>query len=328
MLRLIVCIALTTLISAQKTCANEDGKKAAPIKNEPSVKPTRKAPATAKKTTARGKAKKESRPKDESVLADQRKNADAAREKLGVILAADESEEFILYTDMPGETGPLLKALQDAFTWLSRDVFELAPEDELWEGKCIVFVFTSRKTYERFCTEIAELPDLTKAQAFFARRGGRVVIAGAMPDVRDAKPVMGSVLVHELTHAFLEYYRTTGNAKVWLHEGLAQFMEIRGYPELGLGRSQAEIIRGQLRIGNLPMLSEIFVFQSIRGDDHKSYALAWSVVDFMIRIDARKFARFVDEVKTGKTEEEAIGTAYRMPMKRFEAMWREHAARM
>ncbi len=148
--------------------------------------------------------------------------------------------------------------------------------------------------------------------------------AGAVNDGRIRMPVQGltsvtghlsSTLKHELTHSFI-HQKTRGRAPVWLHEGIAQWMEGKR------SRDNANLLVQAYEKKVFVPLRAIENSFSGMPADVASYAYAWSlgVVEYMVQTNgAGDLARILDRINTESSAEEAVRSVLRMDYAELEA---------
>jgi hypothetical protein len=143
--------------------------------------------------------------------------------------------------------------------------------------------------------------DLTRAPAW----------AGAVNDGRLRVPVQGlsqvtpelaRVLRHELAHSFLAQ-KTGGRCPVWLHEGVAQWLEGQRSRE-----ARATLLAAVQRHGPLPLAALESSWTELPAET-ASLAYTWSlaVVEFLIETHGlRDLERLLDRIAASATAEQAV----------------------
>lgn len=148
--------------------------------------------------------------------------------------------------------------------------------------------------------------------------------AGAVNDGRIRVPVQGLstvtselslTLKHELTHSFI-HQKTRQRAPIWLHEGVAQWLEGKRSGEYAslLVKAYEQKVSIPLRamgrsFGNMP-------------PDVAGYAYAWSlaVVEYIVQTNGiGDIVRILDRINTEPTNEEAVRSVLRMGYADLEA---------
>lgn len=191
----------------------------------------------------------------------------------------------------------ILRTLEDHFQSIERDL-DFAPPEPIG-----VILYTEQ-----------DFVDITRAPAW----------AGAVNDGRIRLPVqgltsvtreLGSTLKHELTHSFV-HQKTRGRAPVWVHEGVAQWLEGKRAKEHAslvveaYDRKLAIPLKALERsFGNLP-------------PDVAGYAYAWSlaVVEYIAQSSGTgDIARILDRMNSERSPEEALRSILRMDYAELES---------
>jgi len=141
--------------------------------------------------------------------------------------------------------------------------------------------------------------------------------AGAANDGRIRMPVQGltsvtdhlsSTLKHELTHSFI-FQKTRGRAPVWLHEGIAQWMEGKR------SRDNANLlIQAYEQKLSVPLRVMEKSFSEMP-TDVAAYAYAWSlgVIEYIAQANGSgDIARILEGINTESTAEEAVRSVLHM----------------
>jgi tetratricopeptide (TPR) repeat protein len=147
---------------------------------------------------------------------------------------------------------------------------------------------------------------------------------GALNDGRIRVPVQGltsmtqdlsQTLKHELTHSFI-HQKTLGRAPVWLHEGVAQWMEGQR-----AGQYAQVLVAAYDQKVSLPLRAMEGSFLNLPGDV-ASYAYAWSlgVVEFIVsRNGMSDVERILERINSDPSTEAATRNTLRLDYEQLEA---------
>ena len=197
------------------------------------------------------------------------------------------------------------------------------PEDEVvWDGRCRVKLFARREEFVAFARAAH------KSHAA-AESGGYTRITKADPDIvlylRDGDQArLQQVLVHEMTHVFLQLFHNDAKIDVWLHEGFAQHFEFQVQPERSRLKASRERAKELVRGGKARPLATFWT-ASFPPTDLDGYAQAWSLVDFMVtKGSAKRTGRFILAIKDGKDQETALQESFGCSLDKFEGLWKRY----
>jgi len=159
-----------------------------------------------------------------------------------------------------------------------------------------------------------EFVDVTRAPSW----------AGALNDGRIRIPVQGltsvtqelsSTLKHELTHSFI-FQKTRSRAPIWLHEGIAQWMEGKRAEE-----SSNLVIQAYEKKVYVPLRMMERTFSGMPSEV-AAYAYAWSlsVVEYIVQANGSgDIARILDRINTEPTAQDAVRSVLRMDYAELES---------
>lgn len=241
--------------------------------------------------------------------------------KIGTNLELHESKHFFVYTDFP-KAKPLVTACERVYQGLRR-VFGVKKGAVVWVGKCTVFFFQNREDFLRFARTEDGFERATLTAGYFKIGKERTHIAVPQPALAQGREEQFvSTVVHEMGHAFLEAYANAGKRNVWLHEGVAQTCELIHNPaDAGIARHK-ERVKGWARSGAPPETFRQMVNRNyILGSDLDGYAMAWSMVDWMIKTQPKDFRKLLDLVRKGQTGPTLLEHAFDTPIDRLQQQW-------
>ena len=235
---------------------------------------------------------------------------------IGTSLECYESQHFLLYTDFRNP-----KRYADACEKVHkglRKAFKMKKGTEVWPGKCVMFLFRNREDFIRFGKQIDHFERVAASAGYFTR--DRLGVHIAIPEslaARDRGKRFAFTVVHELGHAFLEGYCGPRCAPAWLHEGVAQACELL------LDANAPHILRYKSVVkGSRPYsFADMLVKPSIPPDDYHAYAISWSLVNWMIEAEPKRFRKYVTLVKKRQIGPQAIEDSFGKTPYQVERAW-------
>ena len=236
-----------------------------------------------------------------------------------------ESEHFTLRT-RPGKDTLLapyaLPALEKAYAGLTRDL-GVAPL-----AKIRVEVYDSAKS-------LAHVSPLTveqiKASGTIALcKYSRLMITSPKALLR------GYPWLDTLSHEFVHYLvtqRGRNTVPIWLHEGLAKFLETRwrGPPGMAVDEMQLQLLQEAARKKTLIPFARMHPSIALLPTQEQA-ALAFAEVEAAMRLLYQRggqpaLTELVSAMAAGLTDEQAVAQAYGKSFKEFEADWRAEVAK-
>ena len=305
---------LDELIEAH-TKADRPRAVAAPDKPQPEAAPAQATKARTSTKTPRG------RRREDEQLAAVRERWKDVNAKVGTNLVEHVSEHFVVYTDLPDGKG-MARGCEVVFKGLRR-VFGLKKREQVWDGKCVMFLFRSRGDFLRFAEVIDAFEGAKTSGGYFKPSKHGAHIAIPQPSLMaGGDRQMVAVAVHELGHAFLETYCGHRRAPIWLHEGVAQVCEqIHDPNDRGLSRHK-ERMKRWVDSGYPPRtFRSMLELESMPGSDHESYAMAYSMVEWMARAEPKKLRNLLELTKRGAAPTAALEAAFDMRVTKLERYW-------
>lgn len=252
----------------------------------------------------------------------------------------------------PDEAAAVLEAAEKVATGFDR-LFRPGPEDKLDGLRVEVVVPHKAPTYARFVREFAREQEIekmkgletwatsaSKMKSFWWTDPRAAIGAFLFPNTLQ---VLKSTVAHSMTYVLLNRYRFNFRFSTpWLAEGLAYHLEIAGVgpsSAFTIGRAGIpgggdptawqdttrwpELLRGAVLSGQDTPLPRL-VLEKADGLSLVDLAKSWSVVDYLVRLDAAKFKAFVDGTKAHRDdpEEGALKAAYGFDFRTLETRWR------
>jgi len=188
-----------------------------------------------------------------------------------------ETPHFIVEFSVPPTIGRGYATLcEKAYTKFS-DIFQVPESEVVWEGKCKIYLFANHDQFVRFAAET---------------HGAGAAISGGytLPNKKDPLIVLfiqgkdhitlQQVLIHEMTHVFLQVFHKEVRLSTWIHEGFAQLFEFQHHPEKSRLQTSRSKAKAMVKQGMTRPLSGFWV-SAFPATDYAGYAQAWSLVNFM-----------------------------------------------
>ena len=251
--------------------------------------------------------------------------ADHARESFAPSLHLIESEHYLIYSAWTSGYDPMLSALcEDLYAALVKR-FSLDPKETVWAGKCPVYVFWDPDHFQRFMNEVDHVsdrnPSMMHSDAYHGKRGqlGYIVLNGSKkfgPTEADALIRFKELLAHEGAHAFLYRLISTRGLPLWVEEGFADYMAALMVPFSSA--STRHIDGAVFGLNNPTAVPALFDKKDFNANE---YGLAQSLTRYLIGASAPAFVNFVELLKRGKAEPEALAAAYKLTREQLIANW-------
>ncbi len=283
-------------------------------------KPKAKAPATEK---AQDKKVVKYKPVTKEQAAANRKRAIEMGEKTRTFapnMHMVETAHCLIFTEWDRSNDkPLAEICERMYRALSRQ-FDIPPKQNIWAGKCPIFIFWEKLHFVQFTQEVDRKRHASAAAYHVQHRGGFCYIVMNRCEKRER---FFEWLVHEATHAFLGRYMTNRRVPIWLNEGLAEYMAATLVPECNSAKEHEVAAKRAVK----EKRDVRYVLKSTRLD-YFGYGIAQSIVRFMIARDRRRFIRFVQLLKEGKKEDEALKLSYGLTQEQLVRGWEQAVTRM
>jgi len=229
-----------------------------------------------------------------------------------------ETPHFLLYSAWdPNQDRALTTILEKMYVKLCQQ-FNIPPGQNIWAGKCPVYVFWEAEHYRRFTTEV-DGTNMAKAggYAYWSGDGFTYIVLNRVR----SKTGFYHILVHEGTHAFVSRYRTNRSIATWANEGLAEYMAST-LVKSSYGAKQ-HVKAAKTAIKENRDISGIF--QDV-GLNEFDYGIVQGLVRLLIARDRKAFVRFFTLMKEGKSDEQALLEAYGLTREQLVAAWQRAVA--
>jgi hypothetical protein len=264
-----------------------------------------------------------------------------------------ETAHYRVYADMDHKTAHKVAEWNEHLYKMLSQILGHKEGDKLWNDKCDIYYFDTRQKFQEFAAKVDRSAVGVNSGGYFMHRGRDVHIAIPFYDriAGEGKKERKAhnTLFHEGTHAFLQLAGEAVRIMPWLHEGLAQYMEfyIDNFVYCGGDPSKRHLTEGFQRnmvllrddIGrdNIQSFDAMMRASVISPTDPRSYAYAWSMVTFLVKVHPAKFTKMVKlikekesrlpnpefpgEDKAYQAHKEAIEEAFGYELKRVEEAW-------
>ena len=255
-----------------------------------------------------------------AIVDQQKKRLDEVNKRLIARMRLVETPHYLVFSDAdPAMTGLFVKWCEALYSNLCRH-FAIGAEEKTWDGKCILVVFNSRAMYQQFAKTF-DGSDVSRSGAYFAWEGQPAdqpqLVHICIPlDTRDPRRLQ-ELFAHEGTHAFFQLYRKVVDLPLWLHEGLAEFMTVVNDKSLTAQKQQWSTRMAQAGTS----IRKILEVPTGQRFEYPAYSVSYTLVDFLLTAGKSKFKKFIDLVKDGKPQEEALQEAYGFGLAELERRW-------
>lgn len=138
-------------------------------------------------------------------------------------------------------------------------------------------------------------------------------------------------LAHEYVHLAVAR-KSRNHTPIWLHEGIAKYMETawRGEPGLALQIPSQNLLREAVEKKQLipfeDMHPSIALLPTAR-DAALAFAEVFTAIEFLQAEREDAVSTLLTELGKGKSDQEAVGEVFGKPFPLFEAAWRRHLER-
>lgn len=260
-----------------------------------------------------------------AIVADQRERLEGIGREIGVRLHAAESDNFLLFSDLDSRVRDGILVWLEDFRVKVMRMLRVGERDRLWDGKCLVLVFSNQESLQRYGAAF-DRHAVGKSRGYFALEarmsdGPRLVHIATYQDLEEGNRGLREVLVHEATHAVVELQGESGELPLWVHEGLAELLVVTVDPTQRALRQE----RAYNRASRAPYVSiEALLTKRFSPRDVEDYAVSFSLVEVLHRRSAAKLREFVDLLKGGSDPAAALDETYGLTFAELERLWRGH----
>ena len=184
------------------------------------------------------------------------------------------------------------------------DLFAVPQDEAVWEGKCKVFLFATSAQFAAFAAATAG--PATAQSGGFARPSKRNPLI-VMPMYGQDAIRLEQVLIHEMSHVFLQLYRKEVVLPTWLQEGCAQYFEFLHHPADSRRKQSLAIVKAMVAAEQCRPLREFWV-APFPASDRAGYAQAWSFIHWLSQNPRTKgkIGKFVLKLKELAPEQKGV----------------------
>ena len=263
----------------------------------------------------------------------QRASAQEASRAVGHRVALLEDEHFIFLSDLPaGARRQVMGWLGGLYRNLDRIFAAGRQRMRLWDGKLVVAVFLRRADYLKFALKLQGQEGAIFAGGYFQPQmepaSGAMTASVVVPMPESGKESLArlrSVLVHEVTHAFLYYWLRPGRTPLWLHEGTAVHMQAVADPKDPEVRSLRRLAKGLARGGGgYPVVLAAEGVMPQGGADTAGYAQALAMTETLLAASTPRYVTFIRLMKEGTAQKEALARTFGWSYDALDAYWRRY----
>ncbi|MDP1798240.1 MAG: hypothetical protein Q8K78_12185 [Planctomycetaceae bacterium] len=216
-----------------------------------------------------------------------------------------ETEFFIVYTDMPAGQIAAYSANLDSMYQQLCTLFNIPKDTNIWVGKCPVYCFVNKEHFMHFEAKLLDNPATEGVQGLSHNSSDGKVMTTCY---RGNSPVFFAVvLVHETAHGFLHRIRSSGRIPPWMNEGLSEWIAQVVVPQSdhvqGRFSEALPILRSQGSLGG------DFLDDSGRIESWQ-YGAAAVLTQFLISTDANAYRAMITAIKEGYSWQEALDVTF------------------
>ena len=222
-------------------------------------------------------------------------------------------EHFIIYFEKDKKFAKqVLDKAESYYKEIADDLgYQRYSEFWLWERRCKIYLYPDHDSYIKATNRL----NWSHGQADYTNKA----VSGYM----GSRLFLNAILPHELGHLiFRDFVGFKGEVPLWLDEGVAQWQE----------RAKPRIVKNDaaklLKAGKLIPLKTMMELDIRKVEDEELvrifYEESASLVDFLIRkYGTGKFTVFCQQLRDGKTLEEALKSSYSPSIRTIEDFERE-----
>lgn len=233
--------------------------------------------------------------------------AQATESTMNIALQEYETKYFLFYSDLERKEAAKWASLLDKMYGKLAKMFGLSDDENIFRGKCPIFVFRKAKDYHRFQALMHQTDSRGSAGMCHSYGNGFVHVAFYRQPQDTA---FAHVLVHESVHGFLHRFRSPVSVPSWANEGLAEYIAATLVKKSKEDEkfehwSRQELQRRKSLGGNFFTARQISGWQ---------YGVAKMLCELMIAQPGRRYANFIEAGKDGKPWIKALEEDFGMDM--------------
>ena len=258
-----------------------------------------------------------------SLVAQQKKRLDVMNEKLSARFKLIETTHYLIFSDAPAAVTTSFKGMCEALYANLRKQFAIGESERIWDGKCILVLFGTRDVFLKYAKTF-DGHDAAAAGAYFAWECNDPklpqLVHICIPTDKGGPKRLEELFAHEGTHAFFQLYKKPVMLPLWLHEGLAEYMTVVNDPALKPKKEAWAIYLARKGAD----IHDVLTSPPGAGFTWPAYNVSYTLVDFLLSGVGwnAKFKKFVELLKAGKNQDEAITEAYGFSIADLQERWR------
>ncbi|HHH76536.1 MAG TPA: hypothetical protein ENL03_05880 [Phycisphaerae bacterium] len=225
------------------------------------------------------------------------------------------TEHFHICTEWPESDDRFVtEKIEGLYTKLSEQ-FNIPAGKHIWAGRLFVFAFQHKESFGKFYKEASgRNVDVDKVGGFggYQRQMSYIIINAPNVQIRnpkERKDAFVSVMIHEATHTFVQQAHGRRHIPSWVNEGIAESMADFYVPRSST-RLKLDMALKHLAQGKSLELDKLFHPKQNIPLDAIYYGASHGLVQMLVKIHPKKFMVFFKEIKSGKTDVEALKKVY------------------
>ncbi len=251
----------------------------------------------------------QSKEKTDAAIARLNAFGDETRQKINPNLKLFETDFFLCYTDLSPDESRRWAGELDLMYHRLCDLFAIKRGENIWLGKCLIFIFRNEPDYHRFQATMHQTDSQGTAGMCHGYGSGDVHVAFYR---RPNEMMFAHILVHEAVHGFLHRYRSPIHIPTWINEGLAEVISFELVPKAPAVPRLQEWGKSQMKI--LGSTGRMFDADRLEG---WQYGIASHLTTFMIQQNKRGYVAFINGIKDGQEWPQSLEKNYGAPLDRL-----------
>ncbi len=252
-----------------------------------------------------------------------------AAKKIAPAMHLIETAHFRIYSTRDESDDRTLAGMCEKLYQAMCKQFVIDLRENVWIGKLPMFIFQSKSNMVDFSADVVkgllEADESVRGYAGhqpFENAIYRYVVLGPVKtkdmDKSRAQMLLHELLVHTSTHAFVSRFINDRAIASWVDEGLAEVMATKLISNTWAIQKLRSATQRATKHGR--NIDGLFDTQEIP-DDWFHYGVAQSLVRYLIGLSPKKFNRFIEMMKTGKSDAEALEAVYGMTRREMVVRW-------
>ena len=258
-------------------------------------------------------------------LLEGRKEPEKIGEAVGTKLHSIETPRFRLLTDIDHRKSHRYALLLEAYSAKLNIIFGNAPDDKIWKGKCVVYLFQPRDAFVKFAVTVDGKPEVAASGGYSCPSPDKPLIVLFKESRTDDDAAR--TIIHELAHVHLDAYHEPGPIPRWVHEGVAQRFEFFHKVETSRRKESLKLVKKALDDNRLMPLTELAEMK-FGPAELLPYAAAWSAIDFLMASNNEAFVTWIKLMKDGEDQHSAFEAAFGASLAEASRAWQKHVRQL